>query len=150
MHKTYILTIQRNIDRANKIMPWMPNSEIVIGLDAKNEDDKSFISRVRSKTKSESILSDGEVACTLGHKMILEKFLKTNNSYCVVLEDDVEVKPLSQYLEQDLSEIFDGNSKAMIFILGGQEGLKNNKYIDWKCPFRKLRSDTVYDLTASA
>ena len=68
MHKTYILTIQRNIDRANKILTWMPNSEIVTGLDANNENDKSYISHARSSTKSELILSDSEVACTLGIK----------------------------------------------------------------------------------
>ena len=131
MYKTYILTIQRNINRANKILTWMPDSEIVIGLDAKKEDDKLFITHIRSKIKSETILSNGEVACTLGHKTILKKFLKTNNSYCVVFEDDVEARPLSQYLDQDLSEIFYGNDQAIIFILGGQEGLKNYKYIDW-------------------
>ena len=150
MHKTYILTIQRNIDRANKILPWVSNSEIIMGLDAKKEDDKSCISHARSNRKSGSILSDGEVACTLGHKAILEKFLKTNDPYCVVLEDDAEAGPVFQDLEQDLPEIFDGDDKAVMFILGGQEGYKNNKYIDWKSPFRSLNSGIVYDLTASS
>lgn len=151
MHKTYILTIQRNIDRAYKILPRISNSETVIGLDAKKADDKSAISHVRSKTNSEIILSDGEAACTLGHKTILEKFLKSNDSYCVVLEDDVEATSLSQYLEQDLPEIFDGGDQALIFVLGGQEGIGRCRlWIDWKTPFRILRSGTVYDLTASS
>lgn len=150
MHKTYILTIQRNIDRAIKILPLVPNSEITMGLDAKKEDDRSFISHFRSNMKLESSLSDGEVACTLGHKAILEKFLKTNDPYCVVLEDDVEAGPDFQDVEQDLPEIFDGIDKAIIFVLGGQEGYKNNKYIDWKSPFRRLKSGIAYDLTASS
>jgi glycosyl transferase family 25 len=150
MYKTYILTIQRNIDRAKKILSGIPNSEIVIGLDAKKEEDKTIITQVRSKTKSETMLSDGEVACTLGHKTILEKFLKTNDSYCVVLEDDAEATPLALYLQQDLPEIFDENNQAMIFVLGGQEGLNSYKYIDWKSPFKILNSGTVYDLTASS
>ena len=79
------------------------------------------------------------MACTLGHIAILKKFLKTNNDYCVVLEDDVASEPLSQHLDEDLPEIFDSNDQGLIFILGGQEGLKTHKYIDWKTPFKNTR-----------
>lgn len=35
----------------------------------------------------------GEVGCTLSHLKVLELFLQTKEAWCVVLEDDVELRP---------------------------------------------------------
>jgi glycosyl transferase family 25 len=46
----------------------------------------------------------GEVGCTLSHLKALETFLKTDASWCVVLEDDVEVLPACAEVLRSLAE----------------------------------------------
>jgi glycosyl transferase family 25 len=46
----------------------------------------------------------GEVGCTLSHLKALETFLKTDASWCVVLEDDVEVLPACAEVLRSLGE----------------------------------------------
>jgi len=47
------------------------------------------------------ILSDNEIACTLGHRKIYERFIKSRHEWAFVLEDDSEVRvnPLRFLLE---------------------------------------------------
>jgi glycosyl transferase family 25 len=46
----------------------------------------------------------GEVGCYLSHLVAMETFLKTDASWCVILEDDVEVLPACADVLRSLSE----------------------------------------------
>jgi glycosyl transferase family 25 len=46
----------------------------------------------------------GEIGCTLSHLKVLEVFLQTNEPWCVVLEDDVELRPDYAEVLQALGE----------------------------------------------
>jgi glycosyl transferase family 25 len=46
----------------------------------------------------------GEIGCTLSHLKVLELFLQTNEPWCVVLEDDVALRPAYAEVLQALGE----------------------------------------------
>lgn len=70
--------------------------------------------------KYSRMLSPGELGCTLSHIAALEKFLKSDKNFALVLEDDVigcddDIKKI-----EELLPFFDQN---ILLICGGQDGI---------------------------
>lgn len=72
-----------------------------------------------------SPLTPTEIACSLSHVKVLKLFLKTTYKRCVILEDDVIGCDLDINLVFRSMQITENG----LFILGGQEGMKNNEYL---------------------
>lgn len=97
-------------------------TEVIWGIDAKEEpilpdlldNEKAFFLYGRE-------LTPNEIACTLGHKMILDKTKTDDTDLSVVLEDDVEVIDIHSILSrlQEIALI----SKPSIFFLITHERL---------------------------
>lgn len=75
----------------------------------------------------------GEIGCTLSHLKVLELFLQTNEAWCVVLEDDVELRPGFSEVLRALGEQDDWDLVKLFCFHSGM-------------PIRKRRLDGVHHL----
>lgn len=96
--KIYVLTMQRAVERHNQLQQDLSglNYDFFYGIDKKNLNKENLISN-NFYSEEEAIKNNrynkpmklGEIACSLGHKMIYEDVLKNNYTKVLVLEDDV-------------------------------------------------------------
>lgn len=97
-NKIYILTIPRATERHAQINEALNglSFEFFYGIDKKDLNKEDLISK-KNYCEKKSIENSryykpmklGEIACSLGHKMIYEDVLKNNYTKVLVLEDDV-------------------------------------------------------------
>ncbi|MDK8755543.1 glycosyltransferase family 25 protein [Acinetobacter radioresistens] len=70
-------------------------------------------------------LTPTEIACSLSHVKALKQFLETSHKRCMILEDDILGRDADiDFLLEVMQPIRHG-----LFLLGGQEGMKNSKYL---------------------
>lgn len=72
-------------------------------------------------------IGNNEKACALSHFMLLKSVSNEDFENLIVLEDDIEkfdAVRLHAFLSSDLEE-------NVVYLLGGQEGLKLEKFWDW-------------------
>lgn len=110
--KTYIINLKRSEDRRKKMEEMLSEFDQL---------DYSFIKAVDGQNLSENELDDlfdraefmrvygrlprvGEIGCTLSHRKAYEIFLKSNEEYCLILEDDVVVNPDIDKITEHLNE----------------------------------------------
>jgi len=92
--KFYILGIKRNFrgeDLFNCIEATGFDVEIVWGVDATLDPLKEFRDDSKSQFFYRRKLTNGEIACTLGHRMIAKKAQLDHVDIAIVLEDDVQI-----------------------------------------------------------
>lgn len=69
-----------------------------------------------------------EQSCAAGHVNILSSFLEGDRKSIVVLEDDVSIAGLTKENLSSIVSYVESASKPMVFILGGQEGIRSSFY----------------------
>ncbi|MEH6998087.1 MAG: glycosyltransferase family 25 protein [Limnobacter sp.] len=77
------------------------------------------------KTKNR-LLSPSEIGCFLSHQIALHRFIKSDSSHALILEDDISVT------DEDIDLILKVNATLpphSIFIPGGQNGLPSQRYL---------------------
>ena len=117
--KYYILGLQRNF-RGMNLVRFLESSgaeyEIVWGLDASKDDSyKMFRDEEKSLFFYGRNLTPAELACTSGHKIILEKSKADNVDFAVVLEDDASIIDLDALVNR--LHIVETVQKTAIFLL---------------------------------
>ena len=102
--KFYILGIRRGFRGENlltKLTESGVNAEVIWGFDAKESDiPKEFIDDKKATFLYGRKLTMTEVACTLGHKKILEKSRLDDVDISVILEDDVVISDVKLILHR--------------------------------------------------
>ena len=102
--KTFVLTIERASERHDLIKAELNglNFEFVYGIDKQNLDLKNLITdgiygdmRAKRNHRYHKSLTLGEIACSMGHKMIYEKMLEQKFDKVLILEDDVFVNEVN-------------------------------------------------------
>lgn len=121
--KFYILGIQRAF-RGEKLLADLlsagVDAEVIWGIDAsKVEISQDLLDNGKAAHLYGRTLSSNEVACTLGHKLILEKARADGADFSVILEDDVEIMNVSFILNR-LNEIALITQPSLFFLITHQ------------------------------
>lgn len=94
-------------------------------LSAKEYYDKAMMSYKLLQKIRGFIMSPSELGCTLSHIKALENFIKSNEKFAIILEDDIIGNDIDLLKIQNIVYSLDRNS---IFICGGQDGVKQYLY----------------------
>ena len=117
--KFYILGIRSGFRGENllaKLTESGVNAEVIWGFDAKEFDiPKEFIDDKKATFLYGRKLTMREVACTLGHKKILEKSRLDDVDISVILEDDVVISDVKLIVHR-LNTIFRIKMPALFFL----------------------------------
>lgn len=105
--KIYVINMKKSLDRKKHIEKILKNYNysFIEAIDGKNLD-KNLIENILENTTRP--MSLGEIGLFLSEKKLFETFLKSNNNYCLILEDDVSLhQNFFDELNKCLSEISD-------------------------------------------
>ena len=101
----YVINMKKSNDRRQHIKKILNNYnyEFIDAIDGKKLDKLIFNNILKNTIRP---MSHGEVGIFLSQKKLFETFLKSNNKYCLVLEDDISLhKNFLDQLNKCLSEI---------------------------------------------
>jgi glycosyl transferase family 25 len=86
----YVISLLRALDRRERIHTSLTKfNHTYTFFNAIDGSDKSLIQEL--KIKYNSTLADTHSACAISHIMVLEQFLKSNDKYIIILEDDAKI-----------------------------------------------------------
>lgn len=97
--KTYFISLeqdtQRRTELAQRFTQNYPEMQWIKAINGKELSAKEYFSYVQQFFNIyKKIITPSEVGCTLSHMKALEKFLETEDGFCLILEDDVIGKDL--------------------------------------------------------
>lgn len=127
----YVISLASDTERRQQLQEKFPESynffQFIEALDLRGKK-KSEISHlyIESPYNKRKPLTPTEVACSLSHETAWATFIKTKLPWCIILEDDVYGH------DDDIRETVNIIRKlegSGFFLLGGQQGMKNSKYI---------------------
>lgn len=99
-----------------------PDFHLVEALDYRN-----VLPDMLSPEEKRSGLTPAEVGCTKSHILAMKSFLDSDNTHCLILEDDVLGTPLSI---RSVKSIADNPENEHIFLFcGGLEGMRNRRFV---------------------
>lgn len=144
--KIYMISLERDYIRRNELKCRFPINyplfSWVKAVDATQEMIKEFDSKFgcNSKYRNKKPLTFGEMCCAVSHLLALEDFVKSDSNYCCIIEDDIIGSDKDFEMVLKNVEKFPLNSS--VWILGGQQGMKNARYLSgyrlasnlWKIP----------------
>ncbi|MCT8563502.1 glycosyltransferase family 25 protein [Glaesserella parasuis] len=87
-----------------------------------------YLRRLRGRAKNRGYITPSELGCTLSHFSVYRDFLNSDKEWLLVLEDDVTINSNLFVL---LESIINQNYSDYINILGGQEGLKRPRVLEF-------------------
>lgn len=127
----YLVSLEQDTKRREELKLRFPNHYDdfiqINAVDGRKISAKEYYDKtIEYFIKTNKTMSPSELGCTLSHIKALEEFIKTNNNYALILEDDVigEDKDIKKIIET--AQRLDENT---LFICGGQDGLNVNKYL---------------------
>jgi len=94
----YVLTIPSATDRHASVIQQLGDGafEFVYGVDKNDVTKDELLEKgiydealARTTDRRNKIMTLGHICCSLGHRMIYEKFLETHGERCLIFEDDV-------------------------------------------------------------
>jgi glycosyl transferase, family 25 len=124
----YVLTIPSARDRHENVVRELgeDNFEFVFGVDKNDASIGQFIEdgvydnrMARETDRSSKPMTLGHICCSLGHRMIYEKFLESDAERCLIFEDDVVVNDVD---ERTVSKIVEHAPVDAELIYWGWEG----------------------------
>lgn len=131
--KIYMISLNRDIERREQIQQRFPRYyskfQIIDAVDAREEGSAGIIQKYdkpcsRDKRRP---LTKGEKCCAISHIQCLQQFLESNDPYGIVIEDDIEGHDTD--FAEALSVVKNLPCGPAIVVLGGQQGMKNAKYL---------------------
>lgn len=151
----YIVSLKSDHERRRKISHLLEKNKIkytfidaIYGKDLSQEElDSLKLYTVESRLKRK--LGKGEIGCTLSHLNVYEEILKKDHKWACILEDDVILDV--NFLR--FVENFNSNTLEIsdsIFILGGQDGLIQSRYIARSHFYKKNIGTINFDKTISS
>jgi len=96
----YVLTTEKNLDRQENLKKELKgwNLELFFGVDktttSKDQFEKDGVydeQKAIETDRSKKPMTLGHICCSLGHRLIYEKFLESNHERVLIFEDDVTV-----------------------------------------------------------
>ena len=116
--KFYILGIRRNF-RGNDLFNHIQTSgfdvEIIWGIDAELNPPTQFRNDLKSEFFYRRKLSYGEIACTLGHRIIANKAHMDKVDTAIILEDDVSITSLKDLVS--CVEILSSRRRSLLLLV---------------------------------
>ncbi|WP_160433366.1 glycosyltransferase family 25 protein [Glaesserella parasuis] len=91
-----------------------------------------YLRMLKGRAKKRGYITPSELGCTLSHFSVYHDFLNSDKEWLLVLEDDITINSNLFFL---IESIINQNYSDYINILGGQEGLKRPRLIEFL--FRK-------------
>lgn len=139
----YVISLADDIARREKLRKQFPlnydSFQFIEAIDFRGKKKENIQSLFKEcKHNRKRPLTPTEVACSLSHQKAIGHFLKSGNEWCVILEDDILGKDSDIY---KIKHTIQSNQGADFFLLGGQDGMKNAKYI-----FGKLAKEDIWRL----
>lgn len=132
MIKSYVINLERDSVRRSEMQMKFPKkfteASIINAVDAKNESSLKLLSDYNTSCthNARSQLSLSEKCCAISHLIALTDFVKSDAEWCIIFEDDI------LGTDQDIqaaTEIISNIHHGGLLILGGQDGMKNSKYL---------------------
>lgn len=137
--KIYVLSLPRDKDRRKKLFQSFINkSSDFLFFEAFNKEQAQdiLISKNIMIKKPPIPISLSEIACSLGHKAILEDMIQLNLKFSLILEDDVI--GIDQDIDK-IDKIMTILPEGSILIAGGLDGLKSLKSLYGFCVNEELK-----------
>ena len=128
-----MISLKRDHDRREFIQKQFPRyySEIktIEAVDAQNESNHPLINNFMHPCKNDKRrpLTQGEKCCAISHLLALEEFLQTGQERCIIIEDDII--GCDEDFDTTINIVKSVQNLKGLIILGGQQGLKNSKYL---------------------
>ena len=144
--KIYLISLERDKQRRDLLKDRFPahwdKFTWVKAIDASEAKSQIIVNGYKNNCPENTRLplSLGEKCCAISHLQCLQQFLKSDAPYCIIIEDDIEG------CDTDFTEALNITKKLRnepaIVVLGGQQGMKNAKYLSgqlhsdnfWKVP----------------
>lgn len=139
----YVISLPSDVVRRENMKKQFPESykyfEFIEAIDFRGRE-KNEINHLYKECKQnmKRPLTPTEVACSLSHQKAIDHFLRSGNEWCVILEDDILGKDSGMY---KIKHTIQRNAGADFFLFGGQDGMKNAKYI-----FGTIEKDDIWRL----
>lgn len=137
--KIYVLSLPRDKERRKKLFQTFVNksSEFLFFEAINKEQAQDVLISKKLQVKNTRVpMSLSEIACSLGHKAILENMIQSNLKFSLVLEDDVVG------IDQDIDEIdkiMNVLPEGSVLIAGGLDGLKSLRSLYGFCINEELK-----------
>lgn len=104
--KTYVINLRTEVERREHIINLLKqysflDVEFIDAFDARNaglNDLKSVFDINKCNQRRGKTITKPEIGCTLSHCMCYRRFLDSNEEYCLILEDDIDV-PVEDFEE---------------------------------------------------
>jgi GR25 family glycosyltransferase involved in LPS biosynthesis len=126
--RRYVLTIGSAVDRHANVRDQLGegNFEFVTGVDKMEVSMDKMIadgiydeSLARKTDRRNKPMTLGHICCSLGHRMIYERFLESGAGRCLIFEDDVVVNPVSENIIESMIEMIPSDAELIYW---GWEG----------------------------
>lgn len=123
----YVISLSRDTNRRPKITAELERIGVDFtffdAVDAKDEKNIECINMMKGSGDG-SVMTNGEIACTLSHQRIYEEIVSQNNEWAIILEDDVIIDERFKDLLVSLNNgEYNKLSNDNLYLLGGQKGL---------------------------
>lgn len=142
----YVISLEKDQERREKMKLNFPtyweNFNWIDAIDGRELLAKDFFIYVNKYfKKNNKLITPSEVGCTLSHIEAYRKFLKTDEEYCLILEDDV-IGNDNNIMQ--IENIIQSEKPNGLVLFGGQEGLPNDY---WKYILAK-KTNSLYLISA--
>lgn len=123
----YVISLLRDKERREKIQSDFSSLGIDFqffdAIDAKDERNSDLIDGMKHAGLG-SVMTNGEIACTLSHQFIYKDIVEKGHEWAIILEDDVIVDRrfkdfLASFNNKEMSKL----EKDNLYLLGGMKGL---------------------------
>lgn len=128
--KIYLISLEQDFQRRAKLAENFPETypkmKWIKAVNGKQLTAKNYFSYANQYFHNhDSVITPSEVGCTLSHIQALEEFLKTDEEYALILEDDIIGEDESiNFIENILIK----NKLDGVVLCGGQIPLQIEKY----------------------
>jgi GR25 family glycosyltransferase involved in LPS biosynthesis len=139
--KFYILGIERNFRGAGLYEDILSNGfdvQIIWGFDAKEITFPNFRDDEKSIFFYRRILTDEEIACTLGHRLILLQAQRDGVDFAIILEDDAQITNM-QELVASVIHIPILNPLVLMLIVDQRLTISSRRQVDFQSDFHYRR-----------
>lgn len=143
--KIYYISLEKDYNRRDDLLKYFPKnfSDMcwIKGVDGSKLSAQDYFNYTNKYLSIHNrIITPGELGCALSHLEALEDFIKTNEEYAIILEDDIVG---SDDGIEEICSIVNSLSIDGVLICGGQTSNRNNKYQLG----RKTKIDVVLELS---
>lgn len=147
--KIYLISLEGDKQRRDLLKNKFPDHwdkfTWVKAIDASDAKNQTIANNYASYCPQNAMrpLSLGEKCCAISHIQCLQYFLETDEPYCIIIEDDIEGCD-SDFIEA-LSIVKELPRDPAVVVLGGQQGMKNAKYLSGH-----LQDDNFWEIPAQS